>query len=163
VKTAKLSLSSILIGLGVALSFYPGPIPLGPALVFPFQSMINVLAGILLGPFYAALVAFLVGAIRITVHTGTIYSLPGGIPGALFVGYSYKLSKSYLSAFAEIPGTALVGALLSATLVAPATGSKATALFFVVAFTPPALIGSALGFAIMLALRRRGVVERLPL
>ncbi len=163
VKTTKLSLTAILIAQGVGLSFYPGPIPLGPTLVFPFQSMINTIAGILLGPLYAALVALLVGVTRMSLHTGTVYSLPGGIPGALLVGYAYRLTKSYFSAFAEIPGTALVGALLSAFLVAPVTGSKATALFFIVAFTPPAVIGSVIGYAIMLALRRRGVVAKLPL
>ena len=143
-------------------SFFPGPIPVGPTLVFPFQSMINVIAGILLGPWYAAFVALAVGLIRMSLHTGTVFSLPGGIPGAILVGLTYKLTKSYLSAFAEIPGTALVGAFFSAFLVAPIIGRSATLLFFVYAFTPPAVLGSIIGYVIMIALKKRGIVDRIP-
>lgn len=158
----KISLSAFLIALGVVLSFFPGPIPVGPTLVFPFQSMINVIAGILLGPLYATGVALVVGMIRMSIHTGTVFSLPGGIPGAMFVGLTYRLSKRYFAAFAEIPGTALVGAILSAFLVAPMLGSHATLLFFILAFTPPAVLGSVLGYVVMIALRKRGIDARIP-
>jgi energy coupling factor transporter S component ThiW len=162
-KTSKLAVLSILTALGVVFSFYPGPVPVGPTFVFPFQSMINVIAGILLGPWYAAAVALAVGTIRMSAHTGTVFSLPGGIPGAMLVGLTYKATKSYLSAFAEIPGTALVGAFLSAFLVAPIIGSSATLGFFVLAFTPPAVLGSVIGYIIMIALRKRGIIARVPL
>ncbi len=162
-KTSKLAVTSILTALGVIFSFYPGPIPVGPTLVFPFQSMINVIAGILLGPWYAAAVALAVGIIRMSVHTGTVFSLPGGIPGAILVGLTYKVTKSYLSAFAEIPGTALVGAFLSAFLVAPIIGRSATLWFFVAAFTPPAVLGSVIGYLVMIALKKRGILARIPL
>jgi energy coupling factor transporter S component ThiW len=161
-KATKLATVSILTALGVGLSFFPGPIPVGPTLVFPFQSMINVIAGILVGPWYAAAVALTVGVIRISIHTGTIFSLPGGIPGAILVGLTYRLTKSYLSAFAEIPGTALVGAFLGAFLIAPIIGSNATLLFFVAAFTPPAVLGSLIGYLVMIALRKRGIISRIP-
>ncbi len=162
-KTSKLAVTSILTALGVVFSFDPGPVPVGPTLVFPFQSMINVIAGILLGPWYAAAVALAVGIIRMSVHTGTVFSLPGGIPGAILVGLTYKVTKSYLSAFAEIPGTALVGAFLSAFLVAPIVGRSATLSFFILAFTPPAVLGSVVGYIIMIALRKRGIIARVPL
>jgi len=157
----KLAEVSILIALGVILSFFPGPIPVGPTYVFPFQSMINVIAGILLGPWYAAGAALGIGVIRIFFHTGTFFSLPGGIPGAIFVGLTYRYTKSYLSAFAEIPGTALLGAFLSAYLVAPVFGVSATLWFFILAFIPPAVLGSSIGYIVMIALRRRGVVRRI--
>ncbi len=162
-KTSKLAVLSILTALGALLSFYPGSIPVGPTLVFPFQSMINVIAGILLGPWYAATVALAVGVIRMSIHTGTVFSLPGGIPGAMLVGLTYKATKSHLSAFAEIPGTALVGAILSAFLVAPIMGGSATLGFFILAFTPPAVLGSVIGYVIMTALRKRGIIARVPL
>ncbi|HXZ89945.1 MAG TPA: energy coupling factor transporter S component ThiW [Candidatus Dormibacteraeota bacterium] len=161
-KATKLATVSILTALGVGFSFFPGPIPVGPTLVFPFQSMINVIAGILVGPWYAGAVALAVGVIRIFLHTGTVFSLPGGIPGAILVGVTYRLTKSYLSAFAEIPGTALVGAFLSAFLIAPMIGSNATLLFFVAAFTPPAVLGSVIGYIVMIALRKRGTIARIP-
>ncbi len=161
--SSRLAVVSMLTALGVVFSFYPGPVPVGPTLVFPFQSMINVIAGILLGPWYAAVVALAVGLIRISLHTGTVFSLPGGIPGAILVGLTYRLTKSYLSAFVEIPGTALIGALLSAFFVAPAIGKNATFGFFVLAFLPPALLGSAIGYLIMMALKKRRIIERIPL
>jgi energy coupling factor transporter S component ThiW len=162
-KATKITTSSVLTAFGVIFSFWPGPIPLGPTLVFPFQSIINVIAGILLGPWYAAAVATCVGLIRIGLHTGTIFSLPGGIPGAILVGVTYRLTKSNLSAFAEILGTAVVGAFLSAFLVTPVIGKTATLLFFIIVFTPPAVLGSVIGFIVITALNRRGVIGRIPL
>lgn len=162
-KAAKIAVVGILTALGVEFSFFPGPIPVGPTLVFPFQSMINVIAGILVGPWYAAFVALAVGVIRMSLHTGTVFSLPGGIPGALLVGLTYRRTKSYLSAFAEIPGTALIGAFLSAVLVAPVMGIGGTLSLFVAAFTPPAVLGSAIGYVIMVALKKRGVLARVSL
>jgi|GEM_PF-1995953 len=44
-RSHRVALSALLVALGVALSVYPGPIPFGPAKLYPFQSMINVLAG----------------------------------------------------------------------------------------------------------------------
>jgi energy coupling factor transporter S component ThiW len=160
-QTLKLAVMSILIALGVIFSFYPGPIPVGPTLVFPFQSMINVIAGILLGPWYAGAVALFVGLIRMSIHTGTIFSLPGGIPGAILVGLTYKATRSYFSAFAEIPGTALLGAFLSAFLVAPIIARNATFEFFILAFSPPSVLGSIAGYIIMIALKKRGIIDRI--
>lgn len=157
----KLAEVSILIALGVVLSFFPGPIPIGPTYVFPFQSMINVIAGILLGPWYAAGAALGIGIIRIFFHTGTVFSLPGGIPGAILVGLTYRYTKSYLSAFAEIPGTVIFGALLSAFIVAPVFDISATLWFFIIAFVPPAVLGSSIGYIMMIALKRRGIVRRI--
>ncbi len=174
-RTARLAAVAALSALGIVLSLYPGSIPVGPTKVFFFQSMINAIAGVLLGPWYAALVALLVGIGRMSLGTGTIYSIPGGIPGALLVGYCYRLTKRDEAAFAEIPGTGLIGALLSAYLVAPnlsliapylgirAGSSVPTATFFVTAFTTAAVLGSILGYLILTALRRRGVLARLPL
>jgi len=158
----KVSLSAFLIALGVLFSVFPGPIPVGPTLVFPFQSMINVISGILLGPWYAAIVALAVGIIRMSIHTGTVFSLPGGVPGAILVGLTYKVTKRYLSAFAEVPGTALVGAFLSAFLVAPMIGRNATLWFFILAFTPPAVLGSVVGYIIVIALKKRQIIARIP-
>ena len=157
----KLAEVSILIALGVVLSFFPGPIPIGPTYVFPFQSMINVIAGILVGPWYAAGAALGIGIIRIFFHTGSVFSLPGGIPGAILVGLTYRYTKSYLSAFAEIPGTAIFGASLSAFIVAPVFGINATLWFFIIAFVPPAVLGSSIGYIMMIALKRRGIVRRI--
>ena len=128
----QIALTSILIALGVILS--PIWFPVMGSKAFPFQHMINVLSGIILGPFHAALIAFFIGIIRNALGIGTIYAFPGGIPGGLVVGGFYLLlkrrldrSKAWkLSAISEPIGTVLIGALLSYFLVAPLIGDERT-------------------------------------
>lgn len=147
--------------LGVTLSVYPGPIPFGPAKLYPFQSMINVLAGVTLGP-YAAIVALLISLIRMSLGVGTIFSLPGSIPGALLVGFTYRyIWRSKWVGLLEIPGTGFVGAYLSSVLVAPYFAPKfsGATLFFILAFTPPAVLGSALGIIILHILQKRRLLK----
>ena len=47
---------------------------------------INAISGVLLGPFYAVLIATLIAVIRFSYGIGSIYAFPGGIPGAFIVG-----------------------------------------------------------------------------
>jgi len=166
--TYRLVLSSIFVALGVSLSIFPGAFPAGPTKVFPFQHMINVVAGILLGPLNAGVVAGLIGIIRIGIGTGTFFALPGGIPGALVVGlvYNYLVRKDTV-ALTEPLGTA-IGALLSAFLVAPAIGAAQLPPFlgltaqwqlFTIFFLMSSIPGALMGYLVVLALKRRGVIE----
>src|SRR5512146_998887 len=75
------------VALGVALSTFS--IPIGPAKVFPFQHMINVLVGVLVGPLDAMLVAAIIGVIRNAIGTGTVLAF-AGIFGGLVVGSLYR-------------------------------------------------------------------------
>ncbi len=129
-------------------------IPVGPAKVFPFQHAINVLAGITVGPWYGALAACIAGIIRILLGTGTVFALPGGIPGAILVGLAYRFLKRDLAGFFEPLGTGAIGAALSAYLVAPLVGREATFLFFQSAFLASSIPGSVLGVLLVKALRR---------
>jgi len=58
--------------------------PIGPTKVFPFQQAINVVAGIMIGPWYGGLAAFLVS------------SIPGCIIGRPIFVCSGFLEKLYL-------------------------------------------------------------------
>lgn len=166
--TYRLVLSSILVALGVSLSIFPGAYPIGPTKVFPFQHMINVVAGILLGPLNAGVVAGLIGIIRIGIGTGTFFAIPGGIPGALLVGLVYRyLLRKEAAGLTEPFGTAL-GALLSAFLVAPAIGASPLPPFlglsaqwqlFTIFFLMSSIPGALMGYLVVLALKRRGVIE----
>ena len=157
-RSHRVALSALLVSLGVALSVYPGPIPFGPAKLYPFQSMINVLAGVTLGP-YAVVVALFISLIRMGLGVGTIFSLPGSLPGALLVGVFYRyVWRSKWVGLLEVVGTGLVGAWISSVVVAPIFAPKFSydTLFFVAAFTPAAVVGSLLGILVLhiLALRR---------
>jgi len=90
----KLTVAGLLAGAGVLLSgIY---IPVGPTKCFPFQHTINVLAGILLGPWWGASIAFVTSFIRNMMGTGSLFAFPGSIPGVLMVGFAYRLFKKRL-------------------------------------------------------------------
>ncbi|NJE06564.1 energy coupling factor transporter S component ThiW [Thermococcus sp. M36] len=153
----KISYSAVFIALGVVLGTMSFPV--GPTKVAPFQHFINVLTGILLGPWWASFVAFAVGLLRMSLGVGTIFSLPGGIPGAFVVGLAYMALKKDVAAFTEPLGTVFIGGTLSALLVAPAIGVEKPAVWFWVAFAPSTLVGTSLGFIVLKALRRMEVVK----
>jgi energy coupling factor transporter S component ThiW len=168
-RSSKIALTSFLIALGVTLSFYPGAIPAGPTQVLPYQHMINVITGILLGPWYAIFTAASIGILRFTFGVGTIFAFPGGIPGALVVGLVYHyLTKSDLAAFTEPIGTG-IGALLSALIVQPMFDMSAAPPFlgltaqwqiFLALFWFSSVPGAIMGFVIIVALRKRGIIQR---
>jgi energy coupling factor transporter S component ThiW len=167
-RARKIALSALMIALGVLLSFFPGAIPVGPTRVFPFQHMINALAGVVLGPVYAAFIALSIGVLRISLGTGTIFALTGGIPGAIVVGLVYQyLLKRDIAALTEPIGTAL-GALMSALLVSPLIGSPSLPpflgvdtqwLLFLIFFWMSSIPGAILGYVVIKILRRSHLLE----
>ncbi len=150
-------LSGVLVALCVALSgLY---FPVGPTKVYPFQHMVNAIAGVLLGPWWAALIATLAAVIRNLLGVGTIFAFPGGIPGALVVGLLYRWIKRDWVAFLEPLGTGLIGATLSAWLVVPYVSTKIGWLALTVAFLSSSVPGSALGFVVIKIIRKGGVFK----
>ncbi|MEM2555666.1 MAG: energy coupling factor transporter S component ThiW, partial [Candidatus Caldarchaeum sp.] len=151
---------------------------------FPGQHFINVLSGILLGPFWGAVIAIIIGTVRIMLGTGTLFAYPGGIPGAIVVGLAYmiltRLTSSkirYAAALTEPIGTVLIGGTLAIAVVAPAVGPAvgpaATMLRNIqtIGFFPALLIlwggwaissltGAFAGFLFLVAADRYGVLER---
>lgn len=175
-RTQRLALTAALIALGVVLGTFA--VPVGPARVAPFQHFINVLAGVLVGPWYALLAAFSISILRNALGTGTFLAFPGSMFGALFVGLGYRyVRRSDRAAFAEPLGTAIVGALVGYALIAPLEAStlllgfiKASPpsaqpylglfggpLFLVAAFAASSVPGTILGFIALRALRRAGI------
>ena len=166
--TKKIALASCLIALGVVIA---------PFLWFPFlytkcypgQHLINVLAGILLGPHWAALIATIIGIIRISLHIGSIYAFPGGIPGGVVVGLFNILFKKLnirndISALTEPLGTVFIGGTLSVYIVAPLAGhitmiGALLPIWF--AFGISSIIGSIMGFTVIKVLDRVGILSRI--
>jgi len=160
--TKKITLAGILIAVGVVCSaFY---IPVGVSKCFPVQSLVNVLAGVLLGPLYAVCMAFATSVIRVALGTGSLLAFPGSMCGALLCGLLYKYTKSTLMAFAgEVIGTGLFGALLSYP-IAILFLSKSAALFgFVIPFGLSSIVGAAVSYVFITALRRAGMSRLFPL
>jgi energy coupling factor transporter S component ThiW len=154
----RITLTAVLVALTVVLS--PFYIPVGTTKVFPAQHMMNVVAGVLLGPWYAVLMALGTGVIRNMLGWGTIHAFPGGIPGALVVGLLYRYVRATdFAGFAEPLGTVVVGATISALVIAPWQGHALTLSFFWVAFAASSIPGSALGVVVLKAMRRLGVAR----
>jgi len=153
-QTRDVARAAVLVALAVALS--PFFIPVGIAKCYPAQHMINVIAGVMLGPAYAVAVAFIAALLRNILGLGTLLAFPGGMIGALLAGLAYRLFRSvYAAGAGEILGTGLLGALASAWLVAPVLMDKTMAAgALVIAFSVSSLGGTILGILGLTFLRR---------
>ena len=112
----------------------------------------------------------------IFLGVGTFFAFPGGIPGALAVGLAYRyLWRSDKATLLEPLGTAL-GAFISALIVAPMMGLPMSPTpfmaqlgltaqweLFLLAFLMSSVPGAVIGYVVVVALRRRKVIERLSL
>lgn len=176
----KLALTAVIVALGVVLSTFS--IPVGPARVFPFQHLLNVVAGVMLGPWYAVLSALGISLLRNALGTGTFLAFPGSMFGAFLVGWFYHhVRRTDLAAFVEPIGTAIIGALVGYALIAslnapalllgfihanppssqPYLNLFGGALALVVSFGVSSVPGATLGFLCLKALRRAGVLPPL--
>ena len=74
-------LAGMMTALGVALSAFS--IPVGASKCFPIQHLLNVLAGVFLGPSYALGFSFCTALIRNFIGTGSLLAFPGSISSIL--------------------------------------------------------------------------------
>ncbi|MEB3780105.1 MAG: energy coupling factor transporter S component ThiW [Desulfurococcales archaeon] len=162
----KLALMIVMMGLAISLS--PLYIPIGPTKAFPWQHMVNVILGVILGPLWATAAAALIGGIRMMLGVGTIFSIPGGIPGAVLVGLGALLLKRAgkrpdYAAFLEPLGTAVIGFLLALYIFAPLVGvyeewlARGLAAIWLV-WAASTAVGTIIGFTALNVLRRTGLI-----
>jgi energy coupling factor transporter S component ThiW len=128
-------------------------IPVGPARVAPLQHTVNALAGVLIGPWYAAGAALVTAILRYNLHTGSIFAFPGSPFGALVVGYAYRWFRNDAAALAEPIGTGPIGATLAALAFQPIVHSHHTIWWFQAAFLSSSIPGAVLGFLVLKILR----------
>jgi energy coupling factor transporter S component ThiW len=182
----KIALVSVFSSLGVVLAPFSWFEFLGTR-AYPGQHMINALLGVLVGPLWAAIAAFIIGTIRIGLGVGTIYAFPGGIPGGLVVGAVYWVLKRFrtsekvrlISAFTEPIGTVFIGATLALYLVAPLVapqvgiaswagtgrpfelvadkGALLAFSLFAVGWALSSIAGCIIGFIVLSILNRAGI------
>ncbi|KON29867.1 thiamine biosynthesis protein ThiW [miscellaneous Crenarchaeota group-15 archaeon DG-45] len=159
--TRKISLATVLIALGVAISPFLW-FPILASKAFPGQHIVNAVAGVLLGPFWAALIALCIGLIRMSLGIGTLFSMPGGIPGALVVGLFHWLlgrggvRRRELAALTEPLGTVLIGGTLAVYLVAPYVGREMLLIPVWMGWALSSVPGAVVGLIILEALRAAG-------
>jgi len=167
--TIRIAYTSVFTGIGIILAhmfFFPF---LG-TLAFPGQHLVNAVAGVILGPWWASLIAILVGTYRNFVGIGTLFAYPGGIPGAIVVGLVYRLLRrrfnpkvAILAALFEPVGTVLIGGTISLLIIAPAIGHKAAGLIpqlgiigaltqFYIGWAASSIPGAVIGYLVLIAL-----------
>lgn len=160
--TKKLTLAAVFIAMGVACSGFH--IPIGVAKCSPVQHLINILAGVFLGPVYAVSMAFVTSLIRVTTGTGSLLAFPGSMCGALLCGLLYKRTKNMGMAFlGEVFGTGIIGALLAFPVAALFMSSTAAIFGFVIPFGLSSLGGAIISVIIIITMEKTGVLNRLNL
>ena len=158
-ETRKVARAVILVAIGVAISPFTS-IPIGIARINPAQHFVNVVGAILLGPWWAAGIALVIGILRNALGTGTVLAFPGGMIGAFLAGVLYHYTRNiYLGALGEVVGTGFLGSLVSVLIVAPMLMGKAMALgALMIAFSGSTILGSILGILALKLLDRAGFV-----
>ncbi|HKX19752.1 MAG TPA: energy coupling factor transporter S component ThiW [bacterium] len=145
----------VLAAMFAAIATLLGPlsVPIGPTRVAPLQHTVNVVAAVMLGPWYAAGAALVTAVLRYNLHMGSIFAFPGSPFGALVVGYAYRWWRSDLAALTEPLGTGPIGATLAAAAFQPLVGSHHTIWWFQVAFLSSSIPGAVLGYVVLRLLR----------
>lgn len=125
INTKIVALAAVLLALDIVIAPFVW-FPFMGSKAYPGQHLINAIAGIYLGPWWAAYIAIMAGTLRIGFGIGTIYAYPGGIFGGIVVGYMYKFlrrilgpKRALISALSEPIGTLLIGAPLALLIVSP--------------------------------------------
>jgi energy-coupling factor transport system ATP-binding protein len=158
--TKKIAYSVILVAIGLGLSPFTS-IPIGIAKVNPTQHFINVIAAILLGPWWAVLIAFIISMIRWATQLGTILAFPGSMIGAFLAGLLYRLTKNiYIAGLSEIIGTGIIASLVCSYIIAPFIMHKNMGLILLAAsFLGSTILGTIIGLAGIKILQKSQVVK----
>ena len=159
-ETRKVAYAVVLVAVGVALAPYTS-FPIGIAKVNPTQHFVNVLAAVLLGPWWAVVAAAVIAVLRNVLGVGTLLAFPGGMIGAFLAGLLYRQTRKVVAGAAgEIVGTGLIAPVVSAFLVAPFLMGKMIPLFALVpSFLASTIAGAALGVLALNLLQRADIVE----
>ena len=157
--TRKAAYAVVLAAMGVALSPYTS-FPVGIAKINPTQHFINIIGGVLLGPWWAMTIAAVIGIIRNVMGIGTLLAFPGGMIGAFLAGYMYRITRNmYWAGGGEIIGTGLIAPVISGVLVAPVFMEKAIPVIALIpSFMGSTIAGTILGIMAVRLLERADMV-----
>lgn len=129
----------------------------------PMSSVMNIIAGVLLGPLYGTLMALICGLIRMLLLGIPPLALTGAVFGAFLAGLFYKFGRNmYWSMAGEIVGTGIIGSLLSYPVMVWFTGSQQSLYWFIYTprFVGATLIGSVMAFLVLVRLKETSTFKR---
>ncbi len=163
IKTLRLTTAGILCAVAVVGSLLSFPV--FGSKCSPVQHVVNVLAGVLLGPGYGIGMAFAASLLRNLLGLGSLLAFPGSMCGALLCGLLWKKFGHLLPALlGEVFGTGIVGGLLAYPVAIGLMGVAAGSVTFT-AYMIPFLIstgvGSVIAGVLLFSLKKAGVSERI--
>jgi len=158
--TRKTAYAVVLVAIGIALAPYTS-FPIGIAKVNPTQHFVNVMAAVLLGPWWAVLTAMVIGILRNAMGVGTLLAFPGGMIGAFLAGIAFRVvRKTWAAALGEMVGTGAIAPVVSALFVAPILMDKAIPLLALApSFIGSTVAGASLGILALRLLKRAEIVD----
>lgn len=152
----KLVTGGMLVALTVALSGFS--IPIGASKCFPIQHLVNVLAGVFLGPVYGVSMAFCTSLIRNLLGTGSLLAFPGSMAGAWLGAYLFQKTHKFIPAYVgEIIGTGLIGGMLCYPVAVLLMGKEVALFFYVMPFLMSTGCGTMMAALLLLLLKRLGL------
>ena len=155
-RTLRLTLAALLTAVAVVGSLFSFPV--FGSKCSPVQHMVNVICGVLLGPWYAFGAGFLAALIRNLFGLGSLLAFPGSMCGALLCGFAWRLSRRLLPALAgEVVGTGVIGGLLAYPVAVLFMGVSAASVGFgayVVPFLISTVVGTMIAGAVLFLLQR---------
>ncbi len=151
----------VLTGMFACLAFVLNTFVYFPAMA-PFQHFVNVVAAVILGPWYGCAAAFVCGLLRM-MSGRTIQAVIGAIFGPILGGVLYrKFHNVWLVAIGEIIGTGILGAITVYPFMTWFYGLKGVDWYYYVPFyTPSAIVGALMGVAVILILKHSGFLKRI--
>lgn len=128
----------------------------------PFQHFVDVLASVLVGPWYGFAAALLCGILRM-LSGRTIQAVTGAVFGPILGGLIYRKTRNiWLVFLGEVVGTGFFGAMASYPLMKIFYGLDAQSPFYYIPFyTPAAVVGGAMGVCVLLIFSRTGLLARM--
>ena len=160
-RTLRLTLAALLTAVAVVGSLFSFPV--FSSKCSPVQHMVNVICGILLGPWYAFGAGFLAALIRNLFGLGSLLAFPGSMCGSLLCGFVWKYSKKLLPTLVgEVFGTGIIGGLLAYPIAVAFMGVSSASVGFtayVVPFLISTVAGSIIAGAIIFALKKNGTLN----
>lgn len=159
--TKKLSMAGVLTALAVVGSLVSFPV--AGSKCAPVQHMVNVLAAVLLGPWWSVGIAFCASLLRNVLGLGSLMAFPGSMVGALCCGMIYAQTKQIpLTCIGEAFGTGILGALAAYPVAKLLMGAEPAGLFvYVIPFLISTVAGSILAYILVTMLEKAGVLSRM--
>lgn len=158
--TYKMILTAILSAIGVV-GGSMFEFTVGVAKVAPMQHLINLISGVLVGPWWVVTQAFITSLLRNILGTGTVLAFPGSMIGAFCVGWLFHKTQSLLvAACGELVGTGIIGAIVEYPLAQWLMGTTGALWLFIPSFFLSALVGVIVGYVILKAIWKRVIVPQ---